>query len=59
MPLEQARLYLSVLNAFTITGYSGMDPEVTLEGSTWELAGMYSTNYPVPRTIVGGIEITF
>ena len=57
--MKAAKVFVSADNIFTLTKFSGMDPEVTLEGSSWELAGMYSTNYPVPRTIVGGIEISF
>ncbi len=53
------RLYVSADNVATASRFSGMDPEVRLEGTDWELAGTYSTNYPVPMSIVGGIEITF
>lgn len=57
--MKGARVYVSADNLFTLTRFSGADPEVSLESSSWELAGMYSMNYPVPRTFVGGIEITF
>ena len=57
--MKGARVYVSADNIFTLTRFSGADPEVSLESSSWELAGMYSMNYPVPRTFVGGIEITF
>jgi hypothetical protein len=36
-----------------------MDPEVTLEKTTYSLAGMYSDNYPVPMSVVLGIDLTF
>ena len=61
MPLEQARLYLSVLNAFTITGYSGMDPEVGASGNdsySWA-SGIDLGFYPSPRTYMVGVNLKF
>ena len=53
------RVFVSGDNLFTATKFSGMDPEVRLEATQWELAGTYSTNYPVAMSIVGGINIKF
>ncbi|MCQ2347625.1 MAG: SusC/RagA family TonB-linked outer membrane protein [Paludibacteraceae bacterium] len=57
--MTKCRIYFSADNLATATKFSGMDPEITLETSTYNLAGMYSTNYPVGRTFQGGVEISF
>ncbi len=54
-----ARIYVSADNIWTYSRFSGMDPEVSLESSTWSLAGLYADNYPVPMSIVMGIDIKF
>ncbi len=51
------RIYATVQNLITLTGYSGFDPEV---GSTNPLnSGVDTGIYPQPRTIMGGININF
>ena len=57
--MTKCRIYFTADNLWTATKFSGMDPEITLETSTYDLAGMYSTNYPVGRTFQGGVEISF
>ena len=57
--MTKCRIYFSADNLFTASKFSGMDPEITLEKSTYSLAGFYSENYPVGRTFQGGIEISF
>ena len=57
--MTKCRIYFSADNLFTATKFSGMDPEITLEKSTYSLAGFYSENYPVGRTFQGGVEISF
>ena len=57
--LTSARFYISGQNLFTITGYSGIDPEVT----TARAGNMYTTGFdlsPYPRTkvITLGTSIT-
>lgn len=56
--LSQARLYTSVLNAFTFTKYNGMDPEVGygLENGS---SGVDVGYYPRPRTILVGVSVKF
>jgi TonB-linked SusC/RagA family outer membrane protein len=46
-------LYLSIDNVYTLTKYSGMEPEV--EG----LNGMDSGTYPMPRVFAFGIKVTY
>ena len=57
--MTKCRIYFSADNLFTASKFSGMDPEITIETDANNLAGMYSTNYPVGRTFQGGIEISF
>ena len=54
-----ARVYVSADNLLTLTRFSGMDPEVSLVMNTWSLPGLYSDSYPVPMSVVAGIDITF
>lgn len=55
--LSKVRLYVSVLNAFTITKYNGMDPEVGYnEGFS---SGVDLGYYPRPRTVMVGANIRF
>lgn len=57
--ISSARVYISADNILTISRFSGMDPEVSLEMSTYSLAGLYSDNYPVPLSVVMGFDIKF
>ena len=57
--MTKCRIYFSADNIFTISRFSGMDPEISLETSGDKLAGMYTENYPVGRTFQGGLEISF
>ena len=51
--LHKVRLYLTAQNVFCLTGYSGVDPEVSLSGIT---PGIESTSYyPRVRTFTFGI----
>lgn len=59
LSMQSARVFVSADNIFTLTKFSGMDPEVRLESSAYELAGTYSTNYPVPMSITAGIDVKF
>lgn len=49
---EQMRVYGSVQNVFTITGYSGVDP-------TAGLIGIDNNIYPRARTVTGGLSVRF
>ena len=55
------RLSLSAQNPFTITSYSGMDPErpqIGKDGSVIE-TGIDGIAYPNPRTFLFGIDLKF
>ena len=51
--MQGLKVYVSGDNLVTVSKFSGMDPEIDTEDGT------YDTNYPVPMTVVGGIQITF
>lgn len=61
IPFEQLRVYASVQNLYTFTGYSGMDPEIGFGG---EDAGSYAQGidlgfYPSSRNILFGVNIKY
>lgn len=59
LPCQQARIYFTGQNIFTITGYSGMDPEIGYgDGKSWA-SGIDVGFYPVPRTFLFGINLKF
>lgn len=55
--IKSLRLYASVLNALTITGYQGIDPEVSTDG----LTPGYDTRdrYPTSRSFTFGVNVKF
>jgi TonB-linked SusC/RagA family outer membrane protein len=55
------RLSLSAQNLFTITAYSGMDPErASMGGGSGVLeSGIDNIGYPNPRTFLVGVNLTF
>ncbi|MCD7975996.1 MAG: TonB-dependent receptor [Tannerellaceae bacterium] len=69
MALGQARIYVTAQNLFTITGYSGMDPEIGYGGDAptydnprsqggWA-SGIDLGYYPNPRTYLIGVNLKF
>ncbi|MET7256829.1 SusC/RagA family TonB-linked outer membrane protein [Dyadobacter fermentans] len=58
---ESARVYLQAQNLFTITKYSGIDPEVTSVGSTpgSTVLGVDQGNYPNSKMYQIGINFGF
>jgi len=57
--ISSLRIYGSVTNLFTITKYSGMDPEVTQFISTVQLPGVDLGVYPISRQYILGVNIKF
>jgi hypothetical protein len=57
--ISRLRIYGSVTNLFTITKYSGLDPEVTQVNSTFSLPGIDLGIYPNPRQFLIGINADF
>lgn len=56
--LCSVRLSVSAQNLFTITKYSGMDPETAAMGGVTQ-AGIDWSGYPNPRTILFGVNVNF
>lgn len=63
--MTRARVYFSGQNVFTLTSYSGYNPDV-LGGSGWATnalnplsIGVDTGTYPLPRTIQFGVQIGF
>ncbi len=64
--IQNLRVYAQAENLFTITGYSGLDPDVGATESAENAGGAGSTNfgidggtYPTPRTFTVGINLSF
>lgn len=53
------RAYVSATNLFTLTKYTGMDPEVSQLSSTFSAPGVDSGIYPVSRQYLFGVSVTF
>lgn len=57
--VANARIYFTVNNLATITGYSGYDPEVAAASGVSVTPGYDSSAYPRSRSYVLGINLTF
>ena len=54
--LNKLRIYVSAQNLFTLTGYKGVEPEVSGDVLGFGFGGW---NYPVQRIYTAGVNITF
>jgi TonB-linked SusC/RagA family outer membrane protein len=59
LPVQKCRLYVSLSNMFTFTGYSGMDPEVGFGNGTSWASGIDCGYYPSSRAWQVGLNINF
>lgn len=58
--LENARFYLNITNVFTITKYSGADPEGNVGLAEWNsIQGLDFGLPPQPRQFIFGVNLTF
>lgn len=57
--VTNARIYVTVNNLATITGYSGFDPEVSAASGVAITPGYDSSTFPRSRSYVLGINLTF
>lgn len=55
---SQIRLFLTAQNFFTITGYSGLDPEVGYGQTSWA-SGIDIGFYPSAKTLIVGLNVKF
>lgn len=56
---RSASVRLAGRNLFTLTDYSGLDPEINMFGSSTIARGVDFANTPVPRTYVVGFDVRF
>ncbi|WP_229312989.1 SusC/RagA family TonB-linked outer membrane protein [Larkinella terrae] len=55
--IRSARAYVSGQNLFTITKYTGLDPDIT--GANIQERGVDNGHWPVPRVISVGVNLDF
>ncbi|MBC7892914.1 MAG: SusC/RagA family TonB-linked outer membrane protein, partial [Sphingobacteriaceae bacterium] len=57
--VERIRLYVSGNNLFTLTKYTGLDPEVNTYAGSNTVIGVDNLVYPPARSFLGGLQVTF
>ena len=55
--INRTRVYVSVQQALILTGYSGINPEASLNGLNGTRQGLDTSSYPVPRTFSLGLNL--
>ncbi|RYY22158.1 MAG: TonB-dependent receptor, partial [Sphingobacteriaceae bacterium] len=59
LAISRLRLYASTQNLFTITKYSGLDPEIGSQGGYATQTGIDNGTYPSSRFYTVGLNVTF
>jgi hypothetical protein len=59
LKMEKVKLYATAQNFFTLTNYSGFDPEVGSFGMDNTRMGYDFGSYPSVRTLIFGASINF
>ncbi|AQG81972.1 SusC/RagA family TonB-linked outer membrane protein [Spirosoma montaniterrae] len=57
--LQAVRVYVSTNNPFTFTNYSGFDPEVNSFGNSNTQIGVDNLVYPIARSYIAGLQVSF
>jgi TonB-linked SusC/RagA family outer membrane protein len=57
--ISNARFYVQATNLFTITNYTGLDPEVSSQSGNQNTDGYDWATVPQPRTIQVGLTVSF
>ncbi|MNU09592.1 hypothetical protein D3C72_2562450 [compost metagenome] len=57
--MSKARVFTSAQNLFTLTGYSGYDPEVSTSGGNPMTPGLDWGAYPRSKVFTFGLEVQF
>ncbi|MBC6366694.1 TonB-dependent receptor [Algoriphagus sp. AK58] len=57
--IQKLRFYVSGNNLVTFTDYSGFDPEVNTFGGSNVAIGVDNLVYPIAKSFIGGLQITF
>ncbi len=59
MKMSSARIYVSGDNLFTLSKFSGMDPEINLDITSSAVPGIYRETHPVGRVYTLGLDFSF
>jgi len=59
MKIRSLRVYVNVQNIYTLTNYSGYDPEIGSYNQNPMLTGVDNGRYPLPKMFTGGLTIGF
>jgi TonB-dependent starch-binding outer membrane protein SusC len=57
--IKSLRVYVQVVNAFTITKYTGLDPEIDTQSGNDRIRGVDYGNYPLVRQYLVGLNLAF
>ncbi|MFC0182065.1 hypothetical protein ACFFJX_05645 [Pseudarcicella hirudinis] len=57
--IKTIRFYVSAQNLWTLTNYTGYDPEASSNGQSAINSGVDNGVYPNSKTILGGISLSF
>jgi TonB-dependent starch-binding outer membrane protein SusC len=57
--ITKTRLYVSAQNLFVITKYTGLDPEIGIQGGNATQNGVDNGTYPSSRYFTFGLNVTF
>ena len=57
--IKGARIYLSAQNAFTLTRYPGMNPEISFRGLNGLNQGRDFTAFPIAKVYTAGVNVNF
>jgi hypothetical protein len=57
--VQRIRVYASGNNLFTITKYTGFDPEVNTYAGSNTVIGVDNLVYPPARSFLAGLQVTF
>ncbi|MDP4148538.1 MAG: TonB-dependent receptor [Bacteroidota bacterium] len=57
--ISKLRVYVSTQNLFTVTKYTGLDPEVGVQGGNATQNGIDAGTYPSSRYYTLGVNVTF
>jgi TonB-linked SusC/RagA family outer membrane protein len=59
VPIPRIRIYASTQNLFTISNYSGLDPEIGVSGGSATASGVDAGTYPLSRFFTLGLNVIF
>jgi TonB-linked SusC/RagA family outer membrane protein len=57
--VKNLRLYVTASNLWTLTNYSGYDPEANTYGQSTNVIGIDSGGYPMAKTYIVGLNVGF